>query len=200
MQQPVILDGKKAISRLVISALTAYREAILSGNYSIHEHARNRMEERGIAKGDLLKAVTDGDLCFAHRREGEVRGIYHYGGICVVVSAQSRPGINFWTLKPTVVTVYNCEEEYEPLDEIPLVPYSVEVDRPLESYDLADLEAAIEQKRTQARSVKKDRLTARRTELESHIAAHNARITKLEKEREGYLQTLAEVVRELEID
>ncbi len=102
-------DPASASGRLVYSALSAWRAAILARRFEIHPHAEQRMAERGISLGQLLATVRNGRICSLGSRDGYVCGGYLHGELMVVVETLWPRGSDFRHLIPTVSTVYEID-------------------------------------------------------------------------------------------
>lgn len=102
-------DPARASGRLVYSALSAWRAAILARRFEIHAHAQARMAERSITLEQLLATVRDGRICSLGSRIGYVCGGYLHGELMVIVETLWPRGSDFRDLIPTVSTLYEID-------------------------------------------------------------------------------------------
>lgn len=102
-------DPASASGRLVLSALSAWRVAILDRRFEIHPHAERRMAERSITLAQLLATVRDGRICSLGSRIGYICGGYLHAELMVVVETLWSRGSDFRDLIPTVSTVYEID-------------------------------------------------------------------------------------------
>ena len=186
-------DDRTAGGRVTHSALSAFRDAILSGRYQFTQHARDRMERCRVSQGDFLDCVQNGDFSVTRRHVGTVGGAYYRKGLFVVVAAPSVPGTNFYTLEPVIVTVCRSADE-EAIDDIPIVPHERIVERPLEQHSIEELQAALDRRRDAERRQEMETLARRQAETDQRMAQLSAELESLNSQRqqiEARLQALA---------
>jgi len=111
-------DVSQASDRLLYAAGVAFRASILAGIYrtSRADHAALRLRQRGFNVGELLATVESGQIVATSRLRGtDWISVGYLGRILIIVGA-ALTSIEFASLLPVILTVY----EPDPLPNAPL--------------------------------------------------------------------------------